>query len=250
MYLADRVLPDLLAAVAGSDNADAQAAAAILETWDHTADAASVGGVLFEEFWNEAVADIGTGKIVADSSMGPYVSPHPAFRTPWSAVAPFTTPVGLDPVNNAQLVADLANAYTVVQTNFASAGGASVPWGGAHKATLDDRSGATQDLVFPFAANDPLSGADDSFGPMRVVDPVWVSALGEFISYGGDGYVQIIEFTPTGAVGGTLLTYGNASRPNSAHVADQLPLFDSKTLKPALRTLSDVQANAAKTESY
>ena len=31
---------------------------------------------------------------------------------------------------------------------------------------------------------------------------------------------------------------------------DQLPFFASKTLKPALRTLSQVQANAVKTESY
>ena len=250
MYLADRVLPDLLAAARSSGNANAEAAATILAAWDHTADADSVGGVLFEEWWNEVSADIGAGKITPDTSMGPYVSPHPAFQTPWSAAAPFTTPSGLDPVNDAQLVADLGNAYTVVQTNFSAQGGASVPWGGAHKTTLDDRSGATQDFTFPFAANNPQSGADDQFGPMRVTNPIYISALGEFISYGGDGYVQIIEFTPSGAVGGTLLTYGNASRPNSAHVTDQLPFFDSKTLKPALRTLSQVQANAVKTESY
>jgi len=250
MYLADRVLRDLLAAARSSGNADAGAAAAILAAWDHTADANSVGGVLFEEWWNEVVADIGAGKITADTSMGPYVSSHPAFATPWSAAAPFTTPAGLDPENDVQLVVDLANAYGVVQTNFAPQGGASVPWGGAHKTTLDDRSGATQDFTFPFAANDPQSGADDEFGPIRVTNPIYVSALGEFISYGGDGYVQIIEFTPTGAVGGTLLTYGNASRPNSAHVTDQLPFFASKTLKPALRTLSAVQAAAVKTEGY
>jgi acyl-homoserine-lactone acylase len=146
-------------------------------------------------------------------------------------------------------VNDLDNAYNVVSTNFAASGGASVPWGGAHFTTLVYRSGATQTLA-GIAANDPQSGADDPFGPLRVTNPEYVSSFGEFISYGGDGYVQVIEFTPTGAQGGTLLTYGNASRPNSPHIADQLPFFDSKTLKPALRTYSAVQAAAVSTEGF
>ena len=157
--------------------------------------------------------------------------------------------MGLAPANTTQLVNDLDNAYTVVGTNFAAAGGASVPWGGAHYTTLVFRSGATQALA-GIAANDPQSGADDPFGPLRVTNPEYVSSFGEFISYGGDGYVQVIEFTPTGSQGGTLLTYGNASRPNSPHIADQLPFFNTKTLKPALRTLSAVQAAAVSTESY
>ncbi len=252
MLLADRVLPDLLsvahAAAQGGDTVAGQAAA-ILTAWQHTAASSDVGGVLFEEWWNEVVADVTAGKISADTSDSFY-SPHPAFRVPWSAASPITTPSGLDPSNNAQLLADLDTAYHVVATNFASQGGASVPWGGAHKTTLVTRSGATQNLVFPFLSNDPLSGADDDFGPIRVVNPIYIGALGEFISYGGDGYVQIIEFTPNGATGGTLLTYGNASRPNSPHITDQLPFFQSGTLKPALRTYAAVQAAAVSTETY
>jgi acyl-homoserine-lactone acylase len=252
MLLADRVLPDLLtvanAAAQGGD-ATAGKASAILTAWDHTANATSVGGVLFEEWWNEVAADVAAGKISADTSDSFY-SDHPKFRVPWSAAAPITTPSGLDPSNDAQLLADLDNAYGVVTANFTSAGGASAPWGGAHKTTLVTRSGAQQNLVFPFLSNDPLSGADDEFGPIRVVNPYYVSALGEFISYGGDGYVQLIEFTPTGATGGTLLTYGNASRPNSPHITDQLPFFQSETLKPALRTYSAVQAATVSKENY
>ena len=62
--------------------------------------------------------------------------------------------------------------------------------------------------------------------------------------------MQLIEFTPNGAQGSTLLTYGNASRPNSPHITDQLPFFQSETLKPALRTFSAVQAAAVSVEGF
>jgi acyl-homoserine-lactone acylase len=252
MYLADRILPDLLTlannAASGGD-AIAGKAAAILTAWDHTADATSVGGALFEEWWDEVVAGVQAGTIVPDESLAFY-SPHPKFVTPWEASAPLTTPMGLDPVNNTQLLSILDNAYNVVSAEFASVGGASVAWGDAHKTTLVTRSGATQERVLPFVANDPQSGADDPFGPIRVVNPMYISVFNEFVSFGGDGYVQVVEFTPTGSVGGTLLTYGNASRPNSPHITDQLPFFNSKTLRPALRTYSAVLAAAVSQESY
>jgi len=252
MYLADRIVGDLISfanqAATGGDRVAGEAAA-ILSAWDHTADQNSVGGVLFEQWWNNVVADIEAGKIVPDQSLA-FNSPHPEFVTPWQANNPLTTPIGLNTVNQTQLVTDLDAAYNTVAATFANQGGASVPWGDAHKTTLVTRTGATQQLVFPFAANAPLSGTDDPFGPLRVVNPVYISELNEFISYGGDGYVQVIEFTPTGSVGGTLLTYGNASRPNSPHITDQLPFFESKTLKPALRTYSAVQAATVYTESY
>ena len=249
MYLADRVVGDLitLATAAGkTGDTTAAAAAAILTAWDHTADATSAGGPLFEAWWNLVVADVQAGKISADTSDSFY-SPHPKFRVPWSASAPITTPSGLDPSNNAQLLVDLDAAYTQTAAAF---GSASVVWGGAHKTTLVTRSGATQQLVFPFLSDLPLSGADDPFGPIRVVNPYYVGALGQFVSYGGDGYVQLIEFTPTGAQGGTLLTYGNASRPYSPHITDQLPFFQSETLKPALRSFSAVQAAAVSVEGF
>ena len=261
MLLADRVLGDLTTYATNAANAgDATAAAAIaiLSAWDHTANATSVGGVLFEQWWNNVVADVQAGKITADTSDSFY-SPHPAFRTPWTASAPTTTPSGLDPVNTAQLVADLDSAYTTVSTNFASEGGPKVQWGGtfvngtmtvagAHRTTLATHLDPLQMDIGTLLSNEPLSGADDDFGPIRVVNPQLFGP--EFISYGGDGYVQLIEFTPTGATGGTLLTYGNASRPNSPHITDQLPFFRTETLKPALRTYSAVQAAAVRTEGY
>jgi acyl-homoserine-lactone acylase len=251
MYLADRIGGDVInfatQAAQGGDTVAGEAAT-ILSAWDHTADQDSPGGSLFEQFWLNVIADIEAGKIVPDASLA-FNSPHPKFITPWDPANPLTTPTGLDPVNQAALVADLDAAYATVAANFASAGGAAVKWGDAHKTTLVFRSGATQTLA-GIAANAPLSGADDEFGPLRVVNDTYVGSFGEFISYGGDGYVQVIEFTPNGSVGGTLLTYGNASRPNSPHIADQVPFFETKTLKPALRTYSAVQAAAVAQEGY
>ncbi|HTZ71351.1 MAG TPA: penicillin acylase family protein [Acetobacteraceae bacterium] len=251
MYLADRIVGDLIGfanAAANGGDATAGKAAAILSAWDHTADQDSSGGVLFEQWWNNVVADIEAGKITPDQSLA-FNSPHPKFVVPWEASAPLTTPQGLDPVNETQLVVDLDSAYNIVAAEFPTLGGAAVKWGDAHKTTLVFRSGATQELS-GIAANAPLSGADDPFGPLRVVNPVYVQSFGEFISYGGDGYVQVIEFGPNGSSGGTLLTYGNASRPNSPHIADQVPLFEAKMLKPALRTYSAVQAATVSSETY
>jgi acyl-homoserine-lactone acylase len=260
MLLADRVLPDLLAianAAANGGDATAAKASAILTAWDHTANATSIGGVLFEEWWNEVVAAVTAGTISADTSDSFY-SPHPKFAAPWRAQTPTTTPVGLDLSNAPQLLAALDNAYNVVSKTYASEGGASVQWGGtyqngtttlggAHRTTLAGRTDPLQNTI-SLLSNEPLSGADDPFGPIRVVNPYNFGS--EFISYGGDGYVQLIEFTPTGATGGTLLTYGNASRPGSAHITDQLPFFRTETLRPALRTYSAVQAAAVSTETY
>jgi len=260
MYLADRVVGDLISYANASTNANAKAAAAILQAWDHTANANSIGGTLFEQWWYLVQADVQAGNITADASDSFY-SPHPQFTTPWDPNNPLTTPSGLASVNQAQLVADLAQAYVNCNTYFGAevtppAVGAQVPWGVAHHTTLVTRTGPTEERVltpgptFPFLVNQALSGTDDEFGPLRVVNPYFLQALGYSLSYGGDGYVQVIEFTPNGAQGGTLLTYGNASRPNSPHIGDQVPLFTAGTLKPALRSLAAVTAATVSTESY
>jgi len=269
MLLADRVLPDLISMANASSDPVAIKAAAILSAWDHTAQSASVGGPLFEQWWytvlnNMASPPAGTVPIVADTSLQ-FVSPHPEFRIPWSAATPITTPVGLNSVNTTQLVAALDSAYNTMQTEFPTAGGPAASWGATHFTTLAQHADAAQDIYAPLAANAPNSGPDDEFGPIRVVNDYYLpTSLGsifgltqnQYISYGGDGYVQVIEFTPTGSVGGTLLTYGNASRsisptrPVALHITDQLQLYSNENLKPALRTLSAVQAAAVSTETY
>ncbi len=246
MLLADRLLPDLITAARVSTDADAVTAATILAAWDHTGDAASVGGALFEEWWNEIQGDMSNGTLAIDRTMNIYYT-HPAFRIGWDPLNPVSTPVGL--ANAASLVPYLANAKRALDKTYAGRGGAAVLWGDAHRSLLVFRDGKQQ-AITGVAANTAQSGVSDELGGMRVTFPSFVASLGYNIAYGGDGYVAVIEFTPKGAVGGTAVTYGNASRPNSPHISDQLQFFNSKTLKPALRTLSDVQAATVTTEAF
>jgi acyl-homoserine-lactone acylase len=254
MTLTDGVLPDLLklaGQAAAQGDKVAAAAAATLSAWDRTGEETSVGGTLFEEWWEEVAADTLTGNITPDQSLAYSYNPHPKFTVPFDPANPLTTPNGLDPSNNAKLLADLDHAYGVVSTNFASNGGASVPWGVAHKTTLVNRYGAQQvGIKTPFVVNAPLSGTNDEFGALRIVDSEYAPPLGQFIGYDGESYVDVIEFTPKGAVGGSIITYGNASRPNSPHVGDQAALFRAKTLKPELRSYTEVKAASVRSETY
>ena len=245
--LAARVAPDLIAAATASGDTLAMQAAQILSTWDYTADSTSVGAALFEAWWNLVINAVSAGTLPADTSDNSYYT-HPQFRIPWDHTNPTTTPVGL--ANAAAMVPYLHQAAANLNSMFASAGGMAVPWGTAHHSVLVYRSGPTQALA-GIAADHPQSGADDPFGPLRVTSPFYVGApYNEYMTSGGDGYVHEIEFTPQGAQGGSLLTYGNASRPFSPHITDQLSLFDAKALKPALRTLAAVQANTVSVEGY
>jgi acyl-homoserine-lactone acylase len=94
------------------------------------------------------------------------------------------------------------------------------------------------------------SGTTNLFGPVRVVDSFPASDGGRRLGFSGDGWVQLVEFTPTGARAQVLLTYGNASRPGSPHIADQLPLFEQKALRPALRERAEVERNTVRRESF
>jgi acyl-homoserine-lactone acylase len=46
------------------------------------------------------------------------------------------------------------------------------------------------------------------------------------------------------------LGYGNASRPGSSHITDQLPLFNAKTLRPAWRTRQEVEQHTVSRERF
>ncbi len=240
MLLADRVLPDLIAAAQASGDAIAQKAASVLAFWDRTADAASKGGVLFERWFDTAIADPAMPK---DDTINFY-SPYPKFRIGWSAEAPLSTPVGLaDP---AQAVVDLVAAAQAVQQAY---GALDIAWGDVHRTVL-----VTHDPLFQQAipvSNQPESGPDDPFGPVRVVNPFPAQDGTQALwSYGGDGYVQLVEFAPDGAHAQALLGYGNASRPGSPHITDQLSLFNAKTLRPAWRTRQEVEQHTVSRERF
>ncbi|MDQ6701948.1 MAG: penicillin acylase family protein, partial [Pseudomonadota bacterium] len=255
MLLADRVLPDLINAAILSGNPIAQAAAATLATWkakvglpccNGNADATSKGAVLFEAWWaivtsqTPATLCPSLPTLAKDNTINFY-SPHPQFRVGWSASDPLNTPVGL--ANAAATVPHLICAAKLVQVAY---GALDVAWGDVHKIVL-----ATHDPTFQTTipiSNDPQSGADDPFGPLRVLfrfpEPDGI----HYFAVSGDGYVQLIEFAKDGAKAQALLGYGNASRPGSTHVTDQLPFFEAKTLRPTFRTRDEVEKHTVSRE--
>ena len=89
MIMADRILPDLIAAARASGDADAIAAADVLERWDKESDATSQGALLFERWYNLYKADPSSPK---DDRWG---ATYPAFREEFSPESPLTTPMGL-----------------------------------------------------------------------------------------------------------------------------------------------------------
>jgi acyl-homoserine-lactone acylase len=237
MQLAERLLPDLLAAVDASGDATARQAGDILRAWDQTADAASVGSPLFERWFEILLADPMTPRSPV------FGNSYPAFRTEWSSDAPLSTPVGL--ADAAGAVPALIQAAQQLTAQF---GNAAVPWGQVHRDVL-----VTRDPAFQTAT--PIgeaaqSGTTNVFGPVRVVDSFPAPEGGRRLGFSGDGWVQLVEFTPAGAQAQVLLTYGNASRPGSPHIADQLPLFEQKTLRPALRERGEVERNTVKREKF
>jgi acyl-homoserine-lactone acylase len=240
MVLADEVLPDLLAAAQASSDATARQAALVLASWDRTGDAASKGGVLFERWYNTAIAD---PAMPQDDTISFY-APYPKFRIGWSADKPLTTPEGL--ANPTQAVSDLIVAAQAVQKAY---GSLDVAWGDVHKTVLAGHD-KTFMQVTP-VSNDPESGPDDLFGPVRVVNPFPAQdGTQNLWSFGGDGYVQIVEFAPDGAHAQAVLGYGNASRPGSQHITDQLPFFNAKTLRPVWRTRQEVEQHTIAREQY
>jgi len=91
LYLADRLLPDLIAAARRSGDPTAAAAARVLAAWSGDADAASRGAFLFEA-WYDAYA--GNPAVPKDTTLPLYFT-YPAFRIGYNPADPLHTPQGL-----------------------------------------------------------------------------------------------------------------------------------------------------------
>jgi acyl-homoserine-lactone acylase len=212
MELANRVLPDLLAAARPSGSELRRRAADVLEGWDRRADAASVGAVLFAEWWSEYTRSAGRA----------------LFAQPWRADAPRTTPSGLaDPAAAGRALEAAAGR---VRERY---GRLDVPWGEVYRLVRD-------------TLNLPANGAAQELGVFRFVDYRPVQNH-RFVGVSGDSYVAAVEFAATPRAM-SLITYGNASRSGSPHRTDQLPLFAQQQLKPVWRTRGEIEQNLLRRE--
>lgn len=201
------VLDDLITAASKSDSDIVQKAVKVLQNWDRHADADSVGAVLFVA-WAKA-----------------YIEPtgFKAFAVPWDINDPLNTPHGLADPDAA--VASLEQVAKQLDALKALGGGIDVKYGDVFRL----RYGKV-DL--------PANGGPDLLGTFRVLTFVQDKDL-RFRPVHGDSYIAVVEFSnPVHAK--VLLSYGNATQPNSPHVGDQLELFSRKELRDAWLTQDDI----------
>ncbi|MGD2294272.1 MAG: acylase [Candidatus Aminicenantes bacterium] len=210
MELADRILDDLIPAVMERGSPLVRQAFDVLKKWDRRADADSRGAYLFST-WIQKI--------------GPNL-----FAVPWSEEAPLTTPDGLADPEAA--VKALEKAAEQVIDLF---GALDVPWGDVFRLRL-----AGKDL--------PGNGGPGSLGIFRVVGYV-PDEDDRYRAVGGDSFVAAVEFSnPIRAR--VLLSYGNATQPDSPHVGDQLELFSQKKLRPVWRSREEIEAHLENKEMF
>lgn len=230
--LADRLLPDLLAAAAQYGSSHTKDAAAVLARWDRLTEADSKGAVLFYAW--------------ARQFMGPTLSVQTNFAVPYSLDDPMHTPGGLkDP---AKAVAMLDAAATETMHDF---GSLDVAWGKVMKFEINQQSdgGVTKPRG---AAIDGVSlPGNGGYGNLGVFRVVTYGPLldGKRTPVHGDGYVAAIEFSsPVHAM--MSLSYGNSSQPGSKFHTNQLPMLEHKTMREALLNRKAVEAHLSQKESF
>lgn len=220
MILADRVKPDLIAAVrASGQNAEVTAAIDLLERWDNSAAAESRGGILFETWWGRYV-ELAPRAPATPASVGFRAEATALFRKPWSPAEPITSPQGLaDPKRAAE-----AFVWAVQETKRRH-GSWDLAWGDVHRVRRGE-------------VDVPVGGCDGLLGCFRVLD-FRNDRDGKRSVSGGDGWVLAVEFTnPPRAY--SVLAYGQSNKRNSPHYSDQAELFARNEMKKIAFTEADI----------
>ncbi len=218
LLLAERVLPDLLAAArrVETPTPDLASGIEVLSSWDRRVAATSVGAVLFREFWEQLSA----GKAQP-------------FARDWDAAHPASTPSGLADPDAA--VSVLEAAVRRARERFGSERAA---WGEVHRYRLGDL-----DL--------PGDGAPGRLGAYRVMsfdeapDGRLVAgrvASDKPLAGNGDAWVLLVHFSrPVSAR--SVLAYGQTTDPSSPHSRDQIALFARHELRPAWYRPEEIRAH-------
>lgn len=208
--MADRVLPDLIAAASSDPNPDMQAAIEVLSGWDRTFSSDNRAGVLFEEW--------------AKLFSGPRMTGQASFAVPWSADDPIATPSGLkDP---AAAVEQLRKAIASTKEKY---GRIDPVYGEVSRFILED-------------VNVPGHGGFGNLGAFHVITWSDPDAEGIRTPTHGETWVAMIEFsTPVKAYG--LMSYGNSRQPGTAHYSDQLQMLSEGKYRELWLQRDEVEAN-------
>ena len=207
MLLADRVKPDLLAALdAAQLDADARAAADVLRRWDNRAAHDSRGALLFQTWWQRYAARLPQDSLYEDV---------------WTPAAPTTTPRGL---KNAQRAVE-AFVWAVPETRRLY-GAVDAPWGDFMRV----RRGQV---------DVPVGGCAGVMGCFRVLN-FEQQPDGKYAVNGGDGWVLAVEFGDVPRAY-SVLAYGQSSKPESPYFSDQAALFAAGQMKRVAFTEADIR---------
>lgn len=207
--MAERMLPELLKAAAGSDDADVKAATALLKSWDHRFEPDSRAALLFETW-----AGLFAPKNFTDQSN---------YAVKWTLDDPLETPRGLkDPT---AAVAMLKEAVVKAKQLY---GAIDRPFGDVSRFHIGDVSV-------------PGNGGFGNTGVFRTI--TWGPMKnGERTPVHGETWVSMVEFgTPMKAVG--LMSYGNSSQPGSRHNSDQLQLLADKKFRTLWISRAEVEGH-------
>jgi acyl-homoserine-lactone acylase len=231
---ADRLLPDLLAAVDQYGTPRAKQAAAVLRAWDRQAEANSTGTILF---WNWATK-FGMPAAAPSSVKN--------FNVPYELDKPLTTPAGIKDPKAAAAMLDAAAQET--ERDF---GALDKPWGAFLRVQLNNQSDGVTSVPRGPALNGvdlPGNGGPGAIGIFRVVTP-GPRVDGTSTPVHGDGFTMAVEYSnPIKAK--VLVSYGDCSQPGCAHHTDQLPLFEHKQWRDVWRTRAELEKNVEKKETF
>jgi len=231
---ADRLLPDLLAAVDLYGTDRAKKAAAVLKAWDRQAEADSKGALLFWNWSNRFGMPAATQNSLRN------------FAVPYAVDKPLTTPAGIKDPAAAAAMLDAASEAT--EKEF---GAIDKPWGEFLRLEINGQSAgaAAGPRGAPVDGVDlPGNGGPGAIGIFRVVTPGPVKD-GFATPVHGDGFTIAMEFSqPIRAK--VLVSYGDCSQPGCKHHTDQLPLFAKKQWRDVWRTRAEIEANLERKDVF
>ena len=220
MLLADRIKDDLIVAVRKSNpGPELGRAIQVIENWDNTVAAESRGAELFRVWFEHYLVDDEMGSGLTREQWEQ--AWNAAFRHPWNPSEPLTTPRGLGNPERAVEAFRIAADETRQKH-----GGWDVAWGEVHR-------------VQRGSVDVPVGGCASFLGCFRVLG-FEESEAGKMVASRGDGWILAVEFgDPPRAY--SVLAYGQSSKEESPHHADQAELFARNQLKKVAFTEDEIR---------
>jgi acyl-homoserine lactone acylase PvdQ len=210
--MADRTLPDLLAAAKADADPETQAAVKLLTEWDRSFSADSRAALLFEE-WARQFA-------------GPRFTDVKNYAIPFSNENATSTPSGIkDPAGAVDM---LRKAIVEAKQKY---GAIDRPFGEVSRFKIGD-------------VDVPGDAQVGGLGPFRVITWGALDKDGKRYPQHGETWVGMVEFsTPIKAYG--LMSYGNSRQPGTKHNSDQLEMLSKHEFREFWLLPEQIKANTA-----